>query len=67
MKFRKSQIGNMDRNEKIRTYNFSRHTLADHRLSKNRQFPNISSFLKGELGFEALDEFREKLSAASAN
>ena len=64
MKFRKSQIGNMDRNEKIRTYNFSRHTLADHRLSENRQFPNISSFLRGELGFETLDEFREKLSAA---
>ena len=29
------QVGNMNRNEKIRTYNFSRHMVTDHRLGSS--------------------------------
>ena len=34
-KDRKFQVGNMNRNEKIRTYNFSRHMVTDHRLGSS--------------------------------
>ncbi len=60
-KSRKSQIGNMNRNEKIRTYNYSRNTITDHRLGKSKQIPSLDLFLQGSFGFEVLDMFKEKL------
>jgi len=61
LKFRKSQIGNMNRNEKIRTYNFTRHQVSDHRISESKQVPDLSDFLKGQFGFDLIDNMRRKL------
>jgi peptide chain release factor 1 len=55
------QIGNMNRNEKIRTYNFSRNTIVDHRLGKTKQMTSLDLFLEGSLGFEVLEMFKKKL------
>jgi peptide chain release factor 1 len=54
---RKRQVGNMDRNEKIRTYNFNRHMITDHRLGESRTVPNISAFMLGDHGFGVLENF----------
>lgn len=58
---RKSQIGNMNRNEKIRTYNYSRHMITDHRVGVSRTVPNLANFFLGNFGFEILEEFQAKL------
>ena len=51
--FRKSQIGNMNRNEKIRTYNFTRNQVTDHRIDKgSRQVSDIAALISGKLGYE---------------
>jgi len=63
-KSRRSQIGNMNRNEKIRTYNFSRHIISDHRLGKNKKMTSLDLFLDGSLGFDVLDMFKEQLQTA---
>ena len=60
-KFRKSQIGNMNRNEKIRSYNFARNAISDHRLSEVKTVPNIGNFLLGDYGYDIIEEFRHKL------
>ena len=60
-KFRKSQIGNMNRNEKIRSYNFARNAISDHRLSEVKTVPNIGSFLLGDYGYDILEEFQVRL------
>ncbi len=54
---RKRQVGNMNRNEKIRTYNFNRHMITDHRLGDSRTVPNISSFMLGDHGFQVISSF----------
>ena len=60
--FRKSQIGNMNRNEKIRTYNFTRNQITDHRIDKGtRQVPDIIAFFNGKLGYEVLCGLRDKI------
>merc|ERR1712058_120239 len=58
---RKLQIGNMNRNEKIRTYNFNRHMLTDHRVNKSETFPNINHWFSGQFGFGVIDDYREQL------
>ena len=55
---RKSQVGNMDRNEKIRTYNYSRNMITDHRVGVNKQVGNLPKFFMGNLGYEVLEEFQ---------
>ena len=60
--FRKSQIGNMNRNEKIRTYNFTRNSIIDHRIEKgSRQVSDIVALLTGKLGYEVFHSLRDKL------
>ncbi|XP_071744132.1 peptide chain release factor 1 isoform X2 [Lepeophtheirus salmonis] len=55
---RKSQIGQMNRNEKIRTYHYGRNTVLDHRIQGVvKQVPNLFDFMKGEYGFTILDQF----------
>lgn len=44
--FRKAQMGNGSRSDKIRTYNFMRSEINDHRL--NIKTGNIKAFMKGE-------------------
>merc|ERR1711997_398700 len=60
--FRKSQIGNMNRNEKIRTYNFTRNQVTDHRIDKgSRQVSDIAALLSGKLGYEVIHGLRDKI------
>jgi len=58
---RKLQMGNMNRNEKIRTYNFNRHMISEHRLSQSTTVPNIQEWMSGNMGFDVLDKYREGL------
>jgi len=58
---RKLQMGNMNRNEKIRTYNFNRHMISEHRLSTSTTVPNIQDWLLGNMGFDILEKYREGL------
>ena len=51
----------MNRNEKIRTYNFSRHMVTDHRINQSETFPNINQWFSGQYGYQVLDSFRESL------
>lgn len=61
-KFRKSQIGNMNRNEKIRSYNYTRNQVTDHRIEKgSRQVSNIVDLLSGKLGYDIILGLREKI------
>jgi len=58
---RKLQVGSMNRNEKIRTYNFHRHMISDHRVSQSTTVPSIQQWLGGSLGYDLLDRLREEL------
>ena len=60
-KFRKSQIGNMNRNEKIRSYNFARNAISDHRLSEVKTVSSVGNWLLGDFGYDILEDFRVKL------
>lgn len=58
---RKSQVGNMDRNEKIRTYNYTRNMITDHRVGANKQVGSLPKFFLGNSGYEVLGEFQVAL------
>jgi len=58
---RKLQVGTMNRNEKIRTYNFHRHMISDHRVSQSTTVPSIQQWLAGSLGYDLLDRLRQDL------
>ncbi len=57
---RRSQIGNMDRNEKIRTFHFGRNQVTDHRLSESRHC-NLEQLLSAEGNYTPLAHFSELL------
>jgi len=61
---RKLQIGNMNRNEKIRTYNFHRHMISDHRINQSVTVPSIHQWFSGSLGYNILDDLRKQLEKA---
>ena len=62
---RKSQIGTGERNERIRTYNFSQSRVTDHRIDLTLY--NLSTFIEGEIGevVSALlaNDLKERLAA----
>ena len=53
---RKSQIGTMDRSEKIRTFNFPQDRLTDHRIKKN--WHNLDKIMAGYLD-PIMEEFND--------
>lgn len=59
---RQMQVGQGDRSEKIRTYNFNQDRITDHRLGEN--FHNVDVFLKGG---EPLDKLIEQLQKHRSN
>jgi peptide chain release factor 1 len=44
---RKEQVGSGERNERIRTYNFSQNRVTDHRIELTLH--NLSVFLEGDI------------------
>ena len=55
---RKSQIGNQDRSEKIRTYNYQQNRVTDHRIKKT--WHNLDQIMNGKIE-EMLLTIREQL------
>ena len=55
----------MDRNEKIRTYNYSRHTVTDHRCGGlSRSVSSLHQFFHGSgQTFEVVEDMAEVLRA----
>jgi len=54
----------MNRNEKIRTYNYSRNAVTDHRISGlSQQVPGLVQFFSGQSqdSFHLLEQMRETL------
>lgn len=60
---RAGQVGNAERSEKIKTYNFPQDRLTDHRIGKN--FHNLPSILNGNIQ-EILDITLKELNTTSS-
>jgi len=60
---RRFQVGNMNRNEKIRTYNFARHMVTEHRLGSSATVGRLGDWLGGSQGFHVLERFGGQLRA----
>ncbi|XP_055905808.1 peptide chain release factor 1-like, mitochondrial [Eupeodes corollae] len=52
---RKSQVGSLNRNEKIRTYNFAQDRITDHRI-QGGTVHNMAEYFKGNQHLESLIE-----------
>lgn len=62
LKTRKSQVGQANRNEKIRTYNYNQDRLTDHRLSSQNESKGTIHNLEGFFADPSrLDEFIDSL------
>jgi peptide chain release factor 1 len=57
---RRTQIGKMERSEKIRTYNFPQNRITDHRIKKT--WHNLQEVMEGELDpiIEELEKFYQQ-------
>lgn len=63
---RKIQVGGKDRSERIRTYQYSKDIVIEHRL--NKQFRNIEDFLTGGTALDTMiDELRDEADLESLN
>ncbi|XP_057337283.1 peptide chain release factor 1-like, mitochondrial [Microplitis mediator] len=56
---RRKQRGMSQRNEKIRTYNFSQDRITDHRIS-NGTMHNLKGFMEGGEGLESLQKILQR-------
>lgn len=62
---RSSQVGTMDRSEKIKTYNFPQNRLTDHRIGKS--WYNLTQIMLGEEALvKVLEETAEELKTNSS-
>ena len=60
-KSRKGQVGQMNRNEKIRTYNWNRNSITDHRIGVYKQVPGLVEFFTGSgEAFNILSDLSEQ-------
>jgi len=57
---KRSQIGNADRNEKIRTYNFPQDRITEHRLGKS--YYNLRRLIEGDVSIleKIIKDFHQK-------
>lgn len=58
---RKAQVGSMNRNEKIRTYNYTRNMITDHRIGMSLTVPNLTDFFNGKMGYDVIGKFSAAL------
>lgn len=59
MRKRKSQMGTMDRSEKIRTYNYPQDRITDHRTGLT--LFGIESMMAGEYLLQFIEAYQEKM------
>ena len=62
---RKSKIGNGDRSERIRTYNFPQGRITDHRI--NFTLHKLEEFMEGEIFDEMIENLNLQAQAEKLN